>query len=65
MPTKIPSCREPRGLGFIEFTSERACSDAMRGLDRMVLGGREVSAPVTASDPLQDALALVPPYGAI
>eukprot|EP00879_Flechtneria_rotunda_P001506 GHRR01001663.1.p1 GENE.GHRR01001663.1~~GHRR01001663.1.p1 ORF type:complete len:251 (+),score=44.78 GHRR01001663.1:93-845(+) len=33
---------EPRGLGFVEFFDERDASDAVRGLDRMMLGGREI-----------------------
>jgi hypothetical protein len=36
------ACREPRGLGFVEFQDERDAADAVRGLDGMVLGGREV-----------------------
>lgn len=34
--------REPRGLGFIEFFDERDAEEAVRGMDRMMLGGREV-----------------------
>ena len=33
---------EPRGLGFIEYYDERDAADAVRSMDRMVLGGREV-----------------------
>lgn len=35
--------REPRGLGFIEYFDECDAEDAVRQLDRMELGGREVS----------------------
>jgi hypothetical protein len=35
--------RQPRGLGFIEFYDERDAEEALRGMDRMDLGGREVS----------------------
>jgi hypothetical protein len=36
-------CREPRGLGFLEFYDERDAEEAIRSMDRMMLGGREVS----------------------
>lgn len=42
-------CREARGLGFLEFVDERDAADAVRGLDRMVLGGREVSVATCAA----------------
>ncbi len=35
--------REPRGLGFIEYYDERDAEEAVRSMDRMQLGGREVS----------------------
>lgn len=40
------SYRQPRGLGFIEFYDERDAEEAVRGMDRMDLGGREVSSSV-------------------
>ncbi|KAF6255155.1 hypothetical protein COO60DRAFT_1627634 [Scenedesmus sp. NREL 46B-D3] len=34
---------EARGLGFVEFQDERDAADAVRGLDGMMLGGREIN----------------------
>lgn len=42
--TRGPTCRELRGLGFVEFADPRDAEDAQRGLDRMFLEGREVRA---------------------
>ncbi len=36
-------CREPRGIGFIEYTDARDAEDAIYGLDRKVIQGKEVS----------------------
>lgn len=40
-----PRCahRRPRGFGFVEFLDDRDAEDAMHGLDRSMLGGREIS----------------------
>jgi len=40
--TRGSTCRELRGLGFVEFADPRDAEDAQRGLDRMFLEGREV-----------------------
>lgn len=37
--------REPRGLGFVEFSKAKDAEDAKYGMDGMVLSGREVSIP--------------------
>jgi hypothetical protein len=34
---------EPRGIGFLEYANPRDAEDAMFGLDRKVLDGKEVS----------------------
>jgi len=34
--------REPRGIAFIEFAETRDAEDALHGLDRKYLEGREV-----------------------
>ncbi|EIE21181.1 RNA-binding domain-containing protein [Coccomyxa subellipsoidea C-169] len=34
---------EPRGIGFLEFTDPRDAEDAIYGLDRKVIQGKEVS----------------------
>lgn len=36
-------CREPRGIGFIEYSDPRDAEDAKFGLDRRMIEGREVS----------------------
>jgi len=36
-------CREPRGIAFIEFAETRDAEDALAGLDRKYVEGREVS----------------------
>lgn len=34
--------REPRGIGFIEYSDPRDAEDAKYGLDRRMIEGREV-----------------------
>jgi hypothetical protein len=50
-------CREARGLGFLEFADERDAADAVRGLDRMVLGGREVRVMLCDTAAMTSAMA--------
>lgn len=35
-------CREPRGIGFLEYTNPRDAEDAIYGLDRKIIDGKEV-----------------------
>ena len=35
--------REPRGIAFVEFAETRDAEDALAGLDRKYIEGREVS----------------------
>lgn len=44
------ACRDPRGIGFVEFQDERDAADAVRGLDGMMLGGREVRNSPSSSE---------------
>ena len=37
-------CREPRGIGFLEYTNPRDAEDAIYGLDRKIIDGKEVGA---------------------
>jgi len=37
--------REPRGFAFIEFLDERDARDAMEGMDKREIEGREVNSP--------------------
>ena len=40
---KLDCCgRESRGIGFVEFADPLDAEDGIRGLDRMVLEGKEV-----------------------
>ncbi len=41
--TDVPARRDPRGFGFIEFRDARDADDALRSLDRSIMGGREIS----------------------
>ena len=39
-------CRDPRGIGFIEFGCEEDAEDARDAFDRKMIDGREVGAAV-------------------
>ena len=41
--TKLVCCREPRGIGFLEYSDPRDAEDAKDALDRAIIHGREVS----------------------
>ena len=41
--TNCLCCREPRGIGFLEYSDPRDAEDAKDALDRAIIHGREVS----------------------
>lgn len=42
--------REPRGIGFLEYTDARDAEDARDALDRAVIHGREVQSEPTCTE---------------
>lgn len=48
LPDERDNAREPRGIGFVEFTSPRDAEDARYGLDGTRILDREVHNPQRA-----------------
>lgn len=53
--------REPRGLGFVEFTNAKDAEDAKYALDRSPMAGREVLE--SSSIAFVECIAILKPHG--